>query len=287
MNSEQPLENFAFPGIDRWQGCITRLANGLPIEVDPRDLVGSHILAYGAWEKETVAFVCNWLRPGMTVIDVGAHIGQYTMIASVCVEAIGRVHAFEPHPGLFGILQRNILRAHCKNVVSSPLALGRSSTQRRLYTYGIDNLGAASLMPIYPTLDASVPVNVVRLDDYVAANAVGRVDFVKIDAEGAELEILEGAAQTLDTNAEIVLLVEFYAPNAIRFGYSLGDLEAKLRGMGFHLFALTAQGIAPYRYLPDICQNVVAARQLPHLLRGLAEGDAARLLLRLGQASAL
>jgi hypothetical protein len=51
--------------------------------------------------------------------------------------------------------------------------------------------------------------------------------------------------------------------------------------MKFHLFALTAQGLMPYQYIPDICQNVIAVKQLPHLLQGIAEKDAARLLMRL------
>ncbi len=123
----------------------------------------------------------------------------------------------------------------------------------------------------------------IKLDDYIASNAIERVDFFKIDVEGAELEILEGAEKTLTTNPEIVLLVEFYAPNVARFGFSLYDLEAKLRDMGFHLFAMTAQGLTPYQYIPDLCCNVVAVRQLPQLLQCLTETDAAHFLMRLAK----
>ena len=80
---------------DRWRGQVGHLANGMPIEVDPRDIVGSHILTSGLWESETVRFVMGWLRRGMTAVDAGAHVGQYTLLASSAVGPAGRVIAFE------------------------------------------------------------------------------------------------------------------------------------------------------------------------------------------------
>jgi hypothetical protein len=65
-----------------WQGQVARLVNGMPIEVDPRDMVGSAILRSGVWEPETAWFFGQWLRPGMTVVDAGAHAGQYPLLAS-------------------------------------------------------------------------------------------------------------------------------------------------------------------------------------------------------------
>ncbi len=271
------------PLLSIWQGRIARLFNGLPIEVDPRDLIGSDILAYGVWEKDTVSFMSTFLKAGMTVIDAGANIGQHSMIASVCVEAKGQVHSFEPHPGIFTIFHRNIKRAACMNVVPNQLALGHTMGERLLYPHTIDNLGATSFIPAQQGYGDPVAVDVIKLDDYVASHAIERVDFFKIDVEGAELEVIEGAAKTLNANSDIVLLVEFYTPNTARFGYTLFDLEAKLRGMEFHLFAMTAQGLTPYQSIPDLCCNVIAVRQLPHLFQGLAEKDAARLLMRLAK----
>lgn len=126
-----------------------------------------------------------------------------------------------------------------------------------------------------------ISVNVIRLDDYMGMHDIHRVDFFKIDVEGAELEALEGAAKTLDENPEIILLVEFYAHNAFKFGHELDSLETKLREIGFQLFSINVNGIFPYEYIPDFCQNVIAVRQLQFLLRNLAEKNAARLLINL------
>jgi len=79
---------------DGWHGQVGRLVNGMPIEVDPRDLIGSEILRSWMWENETVRFVWGWLRAGLTVLDVGAHVGQYTLLASGLVGPAGRVIAF-------------------------------------------------------------------------------------------------------------------------------------------------------------------------------------------------
>lgn len=272
------------PPIDTWQGCMARLLNGLSIEVDPRDLIGSHILAYGAWERDTVAFMQDLLQVGMTVIDVGANIGQYSMIASTCVGKQGQIHAFEPHPGLFHIFHRNIKREACKNIFPNQLALGHLEGQRLLYPHTIDNLGATSFIPVTPGAGGDpVVVNVIKLDHYVMTHNIERVDFIKIDVEGAELEVLQGATTLLDSNPGIVLLVEFYEPNTARFGYHLNDLEAKLRSMEFHLFSISPRGIVPYQPIPNLCQNVIAVRQLPILLHYLKEKDAASLLMRLAQ----
>ena len=272
--------------LGNWQGQIVKLFNGLDIEVDPRDFVCSNIVSYGVWESDTVFFFQRWLKPGMTFIDAGAHIGQYSMIASLCVGPEGRVHAFEPHPGLFDVLERNIKRLSHTNVITNWLALGRITESRQLYLHSVDNLGSTSLIPDESDRDSpTVPVKVIPLDEYVTTNAIQRIDLLKIDVEGAELEALEGAQQTLENNQEIILMVEFYDCNARRFGHSLNELESWLRKMGFHLYSISFHGLVPYAPIRNYCQNVVATRQLANILRGLTEAEAAQLLMRLAKSN--
>ena len=269
------------PVIGNWEGHIVRLVNGMSIEVDKRDLVGDHIAYWGAWEKDAVAFVRHYLKPGMVVIDAGTHVGQYSMISSRCVGPSGQVHGFEPHPGLFNVFQRNIKRSDCRNVVSQQLALGKRAEERLLYPSAVNNLGATSFVPAGPECGNPLSVTVIRLDDYVAEHAIEGVDFIKVDVEGAELELLEGAEKTLNENYNIVLMIEFYALNATRFGYTIQVLEHKLRRAGFHLFSINGHGLAPYQDRPELCQNVVAVRKLSILLKNLPEAYAAQSLLGL------
>lgn len=269
----------------RWQGRLGRLLNGMPIEVDPRDMVGSDILRNGVWEPETAAFLHGWLRPGMTFVDAGAHVGHYTLLASGLVGAGGRVIAFEPHPLLGQVLRRNVERAGCANATVSGLALGRASGAADLILHPSDNFGSSSLRAGAEAGDRPrAPVEVTTLDDYLERAGVPAVDVVKLDVEGAELDVVDGARQTLTANPDILLVVEFLRENARRFGRDVEDLESRLRELGFLLFTLTPAGPRRYRGVGELSVNVVAVRRLATLLRGLPESVAGQTLVELARA---
>ena len=271
----------------RWHGRIARLWNGTPIEVDPGDMIGSHILRYGGvWEPETASFFLSWLRPGMTFVDAGAHVGYYTLLASGIVAVGGRVVAFEPHPVLGQVLRRNIERAGCANVTVSSLALGRANGTAELVLHPRGNFGGSSLRADGETGRPRAPVEVTTLDDYLERAGVPTVDVVKLDVEGAEPDVIEGAGHTLAANPHIVLVVEFLRENARRFGRDVEDTEARLRELGFLLFTLTPDGPRPYEPVGELATNVVAVRRLITLLLGLPEPVAAATLVRLARTRA-
>lgn len=248
-------------------------------------MVGREILRQGCWEWETYCFLEQWIAPGMTVIDAGANIGQYAMLASTRVGPRGRVHCFEPHPGVYRVLARNLKRAGCANVVARPVALAVTPGARELFLQPIGNVGASSFKP----RDAGpagprIRVKATTLDAYVKARRLRKVDLIKIDVEGAELEVLDGAARTLDANPDVVLVVEFLRENTRRFGHAVEDLEARLRALGFRLFSITMRGLELYRPVGELAVNVVAARNLETLLRGLPDSTATFLLMRLAGA---
>jgi len=276
--STPPAEDYS------WRGQIGRLVNGMPIEVDPRDIVGSQILCCGVWEEETADFLLSWLRPGMTFVDAGAHVGQYSLLASGRVGPAGRVIAFEPHPVLCPVLRRNLRRAGCANVTASSLALGRTNGRADLVLHPSANFGASSLRPDSAAAHLRrAPVKVAALDDYLDRADVAKVDVLKMDVEGAELDVIEGASRTLTANPDIVLVVEFLRENPLRFGRTVEDLEARLRELGFLLLTLTADGLRRYEPVGEHPVNVVAVRRLVTVLDGLPEAMAARTLLDLAR----
>jgi FkbM family methyltransferase len=271
---------------DGWRGEVGRLVNGMPIEVDPRDLIGAEILRTWMWESETVRFVWGWLREGMTVLDVGAHVGQYTLLASGLVGPAGRVIAFEPHPVLGRVLRRNVSRAGCQNVTVLPVALGRAPGPGTLVLHPPDNFGGSSLRPDEASAHhARAAVDVTTLDEALDRLG-GPVHLAKIDVEGAELDVIDGALGTLAANPGILLIVEFLRHNPLRFGRTVDGLEARLRELGFQLFTLTPSGLRRYEPVGELSANVVAVRRLITLLGGLPEPDAARMLRALGMRSA-
>lgn len=171
------------------------------------------ILFKGDFEFAERDFVTTFLAPGMTVVDAGANIGLYSCIASVLVTQAGRVHAFEPGRVTFDRLQRNLRLNGCKNVVANRIALSDIKKQVVL-----------SVDPSNPTLDShcfvqanqSVNslassdeiVNSQRLDDYFAPFGWSGVDFLKIDVEGSELSLLQGAEKILTSSLKITILLE-------------------------------------------------------------------------------
>jgi FkbM family methyltransferase len=273
-------------GDDGWRGEVGRLVNGMPIEVDPRDLIGAEILRTWMWESETVRFVWGWLRAGLTVLDVGAHVGHYTLLASGLVGPAGRVIAFEPHPVLGRVLRRNVGRAGCQNVTVVPMALGRASGPGTLVLHPPDNFGGSSLRPDAASAHHErAEVQVTTLDEALDRLGAPPVHLAKIDVEGAELDVIDGARRTLAANPGIVLIVEFLRHNPLRFGHTVEDLEARLRELGFHLFTLTQGGLRRYEPVGELSANVVAVRRLITLLDGLPEPDAATMLRALAGTS--
>jgi FkbM family methyltransferase len=266
------LEEDLWPSDARWVGELVTLPNGVRIEVDPRDAVSRAIIQNGWHEPETVDLIHRVVSPGMVFFDVGAHVGQYSLIASKLVGQDGAVHSFEPHPILFEALRRNLRRNQCHNVCSHNAAADVHPGSSTLFLATASNVGATSLRP--PANDSGERSAVQRsaLDTYVRSRGIGRVDLVKLDVEGAELDALQGARAVLVENPEICIIYEIFEPTARLFGRSTTDVARYLRTLGFQIFRINA-GI---RLNPNIAAtsetlgfNAVATRR-PDRLQALA-----------------
>lgn len=129
---------------------------------------------------------------GDVVVDAGAHIGSFTVRASVFVGDSGKVYAFEPDSENYEYLISNT--RELKNVVCYQKALWSSSGYKMLHK-NLRVSGNSSLYPSWPSVKPYLPVSTTRLDDEVD----GQVDFIKIDVEGAEYEVLKGSKRILET----------------------------------------------------------------------------------------
>lgn len=152
----------------------------------------------GSYEAAETAVFSRLVGPGDVVFDLGAHIGYYTLLASSLVGAGGRVFAFEPHPVNAWYLRHHARMNGCANVeVLETAVYDRSGDVR--FEAGTGT-GTGHVAP-----DGELRVRSVRLDDFVAERGVSPAA-VKIDVEGAECAVLEGARQVLRSSRPMLFL---------------------------------------------------------------------------------
>lgn len=192
------------------------------------DLVTKHLIEFGAHTGPFVELALTMVDRGDLVVDVGGHIGTYTIPLARRVAPTGRVLAFEPNPLTREILEINVeLNDLAHVVVVADVAVGSQPGTASLHVSRA-NTGAARL-----DTDDSVggEVRVDTLDSVV----VGSPSLLKIDAEGFELQVLRGAVDLLDRAAPAVL-VEIDRAQLERFGDSVVELQEFLRARGYEFF---------------------------------------------------
>jgi len=147
------------------------------------------------------------LREGMTVVDVGAHIGTYTTLAAEKVGKNGKVIAIEPEPKNYKQLLENIKLNNFQNVIPKNIALFNHEGHEKLY---VSPLSSTHSLLFKKDAISSIEVQTKTLDNLLEELNLKKVEIIKIDAEGAELPILKGAEKTLKTNPNIKIFVASY-----------------------------------------------------------------------------
>jgi FkbM family methyltransferase len=222
------------PGwLDRPQ--VVRLSpavDDLALEIVARDEIGRFLYLYGVWDLVGTRLVQRVLRPGMTVLDVGANIGYFSLVAASGVGPAGLVVSFEPHDGIRARLEGNVARNGLANVVVRAEAVTSSSGEVRFYrsadagNQGISSTVAGSAAHGAPRAEQPPVVPAVRLDEVrdELAEAGRTIDLVKLDVEGAETAAFAGGAELLGAADAPLLVFE---------AYELEPAATLLRGHGY------------------------------------------------------
>lgn len=210
---------------------------GVTMRLDPFDMVTQTILTRGAWEPATWQEMQAHIPEGGTFIDVGAHVGWYSLKAAKKVGPHGRVIAVEPNPETIPSLKENIRANHDEAIIAvAPVACASSESVLTLYAAPRENTGESSLSKTNASQEgkptASYQVRARPLDDIVSDAHLSGVDFLKVDVEGAELLVLKGAATTLDRFHPVVVM-ELVDSQLKSMGTSEEEVVAFMRLHGY------------------------------------------------------
>jgi len=201
----------------------------------------------------------SYLKPGDTVIDVGANIGYYSLLASVLVGEAGHVYAIEAHPRVFRYLQGNLALNKVTNMDARHVALGDKEGTLRFSDIKADDMNRVV------EDGAGIEVAVRRLDDLKISS--NRIAILKVDVEGYEFFVLRGAAGLLK-NVECVVY-ESWEDHFSKYGRSGADVVGLLSGMGFRVVRFAGERIEPVPQdcVSRVCEDLLAVRDLSAFLK--------------------
>jgi FkbM family methyltransferase len=202
-----------------------------------------HELMYGEFEATEMRFAQKLLRAGMTVLDVGAHHGLYTLLLSKKVGRKGRVIAFEPSPRECRRLEKHLRFNRRSNVHVERCAAGSEPGEANLYLVeGFQDWCNSLRPPALPDPTCIVRVKVRRIDDVLAEQHVTKVDFIKLDVEGGELAALNGTTRLLHGESRPAILAEVQDIRTQPWGYAAREIIQFLIRMDYRWFAIAAKG---------------------------------------------
>ena len=214
--------------------------DGGSVEVDLATPHGRRIFAYGFCEPAARA-MRTLLGRGDVMIDAGANIGLYTVVAAARVGAEGRVIACEPSPATMALLRGNVVRNAFGWVELHEAAVAEAPGRLELEVFEAGS-GVSSFAPAQAG-GRRVEVTVRTLDELAGAH---HVKLVKLDVEGAELRALRGATGLLE-RARPDFIVELEPEHLARQGASLADVQALFEAASYEAFAIGADGLEPIR----------------------------------------
>jgi FkbM family methyltransferase len=224
--------------------------------VDLRDHgVGRPLYVERQYEPSETAFVRRYVQPGMSVVDVGANLGYYTLLAANRVGAIGRVLAIEPDPHNFALLQKNVSGNLLSNVTMENSALGARGAEAALFLSRL-NYGDHRLHPDASGLRVSIAVKVRTLDEIVDSLGWGTIDFLKMDVQGYEYEVLLGMKKILGASPRVVVLTEFWPHGLEMAGSSPAAFLSAFHALGFTTSVLESGGAARQVTVPQIAAQI-------------------------------
>lgn len=216
---------------------------GLKISIRPIDRLGRRVFLDGYSEPDLARFLHLFLKTGDIYFDVGAHFGQYVLVAARLVGSTGRVHAFEPTQYTYNQLQENVVINKLDWVQLNHNAVYDKTTTISL-TVCLDGKGEFNSLGKPLRADNEIigteKVTAITLDNYCREENVDQINLMKIDVEGAELSVLNGGQNLLAQEQAPTVVCEFNERTTENMGYSTQQLRQAFEKLGYRLYSYDA-----------------------------------------------
>ena len=184
----------------------TTYDSSLLIKVNLSDWIQQQIYFVDYSDLNGISYLKKQLKAGNVFIDIGANIGAYSLIASKLVGSNGKVVSFEPVSLICKQLKQNIKLNNLANIVVEPKAVFDKNTTLELFISDHQNMGMSSILNHSHETGEKQSVQAITIDEYVKIKSLLKIDFIKIDIEGAEINALRGMKQTILKFNPIILM---------------------------------------------------------------------------------
>jgi FkbM family methyltransferase len=199
----------------------------------------------GVYERGTTSLFQRIVKPGMMVVDVGAHIGYFTLLAARLVGETGKVYAFEPEPENFALLAKNVEVNRYRNVVCRQQAVCQETGSAELFL-GKYSITHSLSRPAGSDGAGSISAETTSLDDFFAREGWPSIHLVKMDIEGWEWSALAGMTELLRRCRHLKLVLEFTPSLLLGAGVEPTTFLQRLQDLGFSIRAVDdVEGLQP------------------------------------------
>jgi len=207
---------------------------GLWIKLNIQDLLQEELLLSGVWDPGITSYLCAQLKPGCVFMDIGANVGYFSLLAGSLVGPTGKVIAVEPNHDVAVQLKQNAAKSEVTNIALEEVCCSESAGQRTFFLSEAMNSGKSSLSQANAEGSRSLEIACTTVDLLVDGYNLQRVDAVKVDVEGAEMEVLRGMRSTL-AQFRPALLIELLPPLLARFSATAEDVIEFLAQQGYSM----------------------------------------------------
>ncbi|MEP7236261.1 MAG: FkbM family methyltransferase [Ferruginibacter sp.] len=186
------------------------------------------------YESDNFEFLAKSCKPGAVIIDIGAHIGVFSAIAAQVTGKTGKVYSFEPAPTTYALLQKTMVINHEEQFVETfQKAVGKESGKITFFISDGQADNSNSLVNYKEDRAIhGIDVEVTSIDNFVSEKKITKLDFIKIDVEGAEYDTLRGAADTFK-NLKPVCIVAIHPEPIAAKGDKLEDIYDFIVGCNY------------------------------------------------------